>query len=239
MTASMQSPRGTALLATLLLLSALSALGLTLVASSSLERLVARNRGEAADLFHAGDAALELASRDLAAIADWNAVLRGERQSAFIDGPPGPRVVAPGVAADIATLTNQLTCGRSAGCDDVQRRATTAGRPWGSNNPWWRPFLYGLLPPPDGLPGVGATYVIVWVGDDGRETDGDPVVDGAGPGQEGRYMVRVRVEAFGPGGARHAIEAELARICTVVDAVERCVPGTRVQAWRVVAGGLP
>ena len=39
----------------------------------------------------------------------------------------------------------RLTCGRASGCTDVTRMAATAERPWGANNPWWRPFLYGPL----------------------------------------------------------------------------------------------
>jgi hypothetical protein len=70
-------------------------------------------------------------------------------------------------------------------------------------------------------------YIVAWVGDDARETDGDPLRDGAAG--QGRDIVRVRAEAFGPRGARHAVEAD----------VIRQPAGIRVQSWRVRTGGIP
>jgi hypothetical protein len=181
------------------------------------------------------DAALELAVRDLAAIADWGTVLQGASRSPLADGlPDGVRRPAPGVVVDLTHLTNDLTCGRETGCSDATRRLSTAERPWGANNPWWRAFLYTSLAIDHGH--STPVYVVVWLGDDGSEVDGNPLEDGGGPAQEGRYILRARAEAFGVGGARRAIEAELARICTAGD--EEACSGIRVQSWRLVTAAF-
>jgi hypothetical protein len=171
-------------------------------------------------------------ARELA-LFNLDEALDGTQVSSLVDGPPGTRMVAPGLSIDLPVLTNQLTCARDTLCTSAQVHAITTERPWGVNNPRWRLFLHQpLVPPP--LPTVAATpYVVAWIGDDARETDGDAAVDGAGPGQEGRYMVRARVEAFGAQGGRRAIDAELARVCAASPTGVVCLPGSRVYSWRV------
>ena len=228
--------RGVALLIALVAMSVLSILGMALLVSASVDRLSSTNHADAVSLSNAAESALELAARDLNRIADWNSVLDGSLQSTLIDGPVGGvRAPLPGLTIDIVALTNDLTCGNWSSCSDAAIGAATAERPWGANNPRWRPFLYSTLS--SGTPRrEGAAYIVVWIGDDGSETDGDPATDGGGPAGEGRYMVRARAEAFGSGGGRQAIEAELARSCT---ADETCSPGIRVQSWRAVTGTIP
>jgi hypothetical protein len=233
------SHRGSALVVTLLAMGLFSTLAVGLALSASVGRAVAANYEEAMALANACDSALELAARELAAIPDWNEVLGGDRSSPLVDGPPGERRLA-GVVIDLEAMTHALTCGRASLCTDAQVHAMTIERPWGANNPRWRLFAYRPSPAMPAMPRTSVpTYVVVWIGDDARETDGDPSRDGAGAGQEGRYVVRARVEAFGYRGGRHAIEAELARVCTGDGEAEVCVPGTRVQSWRAVSGSLP
>jgi hypothetical protein len=225
--------RGVALVITLLAINMVSALALGLVLTTTADRTAVANHDAAIDLLNAADAALELSARDLAAISNWNDVLRGRLTSTLVDGSPGLRSISPGETIDLVALGNVLSCGRAGGCSDAQVRVTTGERPWGANNPRWRPFLHVWLAPPAPLPRDGPRlYVVVWIGDDARETDGDPGRDGAGPGGEGRYIVRARVEAFGPGGARRAIEADLARVCDA--ATGGCAPGVRVHSWRAM-----
>lgn len=226
--------RGIALIVTLLAIGLFSALGLGLALASSSARLADHNHEEAVRLLNAAEAALELASRDLGAITDWNLVLDGSARSALVDGTAGGmRFIAAGGSLDLSRLTSQLTCGRDTLCSDAQRATSTSERPWGSGNPRWRLFLHSpltaVLSPRD----REIPYTIVWLGDDARETDGDPGVDGGGPGDEGRYVLRARAEAFGADGARRAIEAELVRVCRPVESGEFCLPGTRVESWRV------
>ena len=107
---------------------------------------------------------------------------------------------------------------------------TTLERPWGANNPRWELFVFGRLETfavaPRPLP---PAYVIVWLGDDAHEVDGNRLVDGGGPGGEGRDILRARAEAFTAGGARRAIEADLIRQGA----------GIRVQSWRLVGSTFP
>lgn len=230
---------GWALVVVLLATSLLSAIGSGLILSSATARLTVANLDEAVALSNASEAALELAARELAMIVQWDAVLSGAQASTLVDGSPGTRTVAAGDTIDLVTLTNRLACGRSTPCTDAQVQTVSAERPWGVNNPKWQLFLHRPLGSV-GLPRpLQPLYIVVWIGDDGRETDGDAGRDGAGAGQEGRYMVRARAEAFGARGARHAIEAELARVCADGAGGEVCAPGIRVQSWRVATAALP
>ena len=230
------SHRGIALVLALLAIAFFSAMAGGLVLSSLVGRSVAANYEEAVGLANLSDSALELAASELSTIADWGDVLAGGRISAVVDGVPGVRRLPDGSVVDLTAMTNQRTCGGVALCTDVQLSAYTADRPWGPNNPRWRLFIYTPAPPLPPMPrSAGPAYIVVWIGDDARETDDDPTTDGAGAGQEGRYVVRARVESFGGRGGRHALEAELARVCTVEEGGESCRPGTRVQSWRVAA----
>lgn len=225
---------GTALIAALLAISLFSALGLALSLSSAVDRMAAANHDDAVHLLNMADAALELAARDLGGIADWNAVLDGRVRSPTVDGPPsGTRRISADSVIDLTGLTNALTCGRASGCTDLTRMATSRDRPWGANNPWWRPFLYGPLTAATNPRHPEPAFVVVWIGDDGREVDGNVLSDG-GEAAEGRYILRARAEAFAGGRATRAVEAELARVCAPVALGETCLPGIRVQSWRVV-----
>ncbi len=230
---------GMALIVVLLTIGLLSAAALGLALSSTMTRLTAANQDESVALANASESALELAARELAMVAEWNDVLLGTLASTLVDGTPGTRTLAPGVTIDLVRLTHQLTCGRNAACTDAQVRAPVRDRPWGANNPRWRLFVHQTLPHIPMPTGVPPAYVAVWLGDDAAETDGDPLTDGAGPGGEGRYTVRARAESFGPRGGRHALEAELARVCVEDSGAERCAPGLRVQSWRAVGSGQP
>ncbi|HUE90322.1 MAG TPA: hypothetical protein VMO26_29920 [Vicinamibacterales bacterium] len=230
---------GVALVIVLLAMGLLAATALGLAVSSTITRLTGANHDESVVLANASESALELAARELGMVVNWNNVLLGTQASTLVDGAPGSRSVAPGVSIDLVALTNQLTCGRETLCTDAEVAVTTRERPWGGNNPRWRLFVHQ---PPPAMPMPSATlpvYIVVWVGDDAAETDGDPLADGAGPGQEGRYIVRARAESFGSRGGRHAIEAELARVCKDEEEAEWCAPGIRVQSWRAVGNSLP
>lgn len=222
----------------LLSMGLLAAVGAGLAISSSVSRLTAANHDEAATLQNAADSALQLAARELA-LRDLSAVLSGAETSALVDGAPGMRTVAPGISIDLTVLTHQLTCGRTSACTSGQVSVATQERPWGANNPRWQLFVHQPLPSPAlPVPALEA-YVVVWIGDDARESDGDSATDGAGPSQEGRYIVRARAEAFGPRGGRRAIEAELLRVCNESPSGDVCLPGSRVQSWRAVPVLVP
>jgi hypothetical protein len=219
-----------ALLLTLLVVALLSAIGLGLLLATASERLTSANYLDSVEALNAADAALELAAHDLARIADWDRVLDGTIRSSLTDGGAGgPRNIG-GSAFNLTTLTNQLTCGRPTDCSDARVAVSTANRPWGTNNPRWQLFVHGPLrqfaPAPHPL---ADAYVVVWIGDDAREVDGNPLVDGGGAEGQGRDVVRAHAESFAAGGARRAIEADLVRQ----------EGGIRVQSWRVPATSFP
>ena len=224
------SSRGFALLVTVLVVALLSAIGLGLLLATASERLTSANYVDSVEALNAADAALELAARELSRITDWDQVLDGTVRSALTDGVAGGARSIAASAFNLTTLTNELTCGRSSDCPDARVWLSTADRPWGTNNARWQLFVYGPLrqfaPSPHPLTDA---YVVVWIGDDAREVDGNPLVDGGGERGEGRDIVRARAESFGAGGARRAIEADLVRQ----------EGGIRVQSWRVPTASIP
>jgi hypothetical protein len=68
--------------------------------------------------------------------------------------------------------------------------------------------------------------VIVWVGDDPLENDGQPLVDGdtSGGANPGKGLLQLLAHAYGPAGARRVVEATLMR----------AGPGIRVLSWREI-----
>jgi hypothetical protein len=229
----MQS-RGIALVITLIAMAMFSALGLGLLLATSAERLTGANHQDAVHALNAADAALELAARELELVPDWNQVLAGIVQSRLVDGPPNGARAFAGMSLDLSALTNQLTCEQPSPCPDPRVQSNSGDRVWGANNPRWQPFVYGPLSRYAALPpGTADSYIIVWLGDDAREQDGNTVVDdGMGTGA-GRDAVRVRAEAFAAGGSRRAVEADFARPCQEAAGVRLCGAGIRVQSWRV------
>ena len=232
----MTQPRGIALILALLVTSFLSAVGLGLAVIVFMDRLATGNTKGAVGLLHAADAGLELAAHDLAR-ADWDAVLAGRSQASFADGAPtGVRAVPGGGAVDLAAETDALNCGKVTTCTVAQMNANSNERPWGLNNPRWRLYAYGPLANLPELARPTPCYLAVWIADDTREQDGDPLADGD---EEGHGVLRVRAVAFGSLGARHAVEAELARVCEQDAGEEWCRPGIRVQSWQEVHQLLP
>lgn len=235
----MQS-RGIALVITLIALAVFSALGLGLLLTTSAARITGANHRDAVHALNGAEAALELAARELMSIADWNVVVAGLQQSRLVDGPPTGSRNLHGGSLDLTTLTNQITCDRSSLCTDAGVRASTHERPWGANNPRWQLFVYGFLSSFAGArAGVPDTYVIVWIGDDAREADGNPLVDGGGPAGEGRDIVRARAESFAPGGTRRVVETDFVRPCQESGGSRTCGAGIRVQSWRIRTDGIP
>ena len=231
--------RGMSLVAVVLATGFFSAvaLGLALVVSSSLQ--ADSNYDDAVTMMNAAEAGVELAARDLARIPDWDLVLSGTVQGSFVDGTPsGTRLIPSGGSLSITAQTNLINCGRPVTCTTAQMDAITLDRPWGSNNPRWQPFLFTPLPALGTFVQHLPLYLIVWVGDDGRETDGDPVRDAAAD-SFGHGVVQIRSEVFGASGARSAIQALVTRVCWTENMVERCLPGVRVQSWREMRQWLP
>lgn len=235
-----RSERGIALIVVLLVSSLIFVLALGLSLVTAVDQLSTRNYRESTALLYAADGAVELAARALSQTASWDGVLSGLVQADGVDGlPSGIRNPGGGIEVDLTAQTSLLNCGQAGGCSDADLQAVTADRPFGADNPHWRLFLYGphaslatwRYPVP--------AYILVWIGDDGREVDGDPGRDGGGAAGEGGGVVRIRADAFGRDGGRRAVEAELARVCPREAGVPMCLPGIRVQSWRDVRHAIP
>lgn len=232
----MSGQRGIALILALLLTSFLSAIGLGLAMVVFMDRLATGNVHASAGLMNAADAGLELAAHHLAR-ANWQAVLAGDEQASFSDGDPtGVRAVPGGGTVNLTAETHSLNCGRTTPCTAAEMDEATDDRPWGVNNPRWRLYAYGALESLPALARPTPCYLAVWVADDVAEVDGEPLVDGE---VQGRGVLRARAVAYGPLGARRAVEAELARVCFGAASEEICQPGIRVQSWQEVRQLVP
>jgi hypothetical protein len=209
----LREERGAALVIALMSMLLLTALGLSLVLTTTSETMIAGNYREGQEALYAADAGLERAMQDLLTVADWNEVLRGQTTSAFIDGgPDGLRTLPNGAELAPLQVANMANCGKLSGCSASELIARTLERPWAANNPVFQPYAYG--PIEDLLPTATINsrfYVVVLVGDDPSENDGDPLTDGVALTNPGRGVLTLRAEAFGPRGARKVIEATVAR----------------------------
>ena len=234
----MNTQRGIALVIVILVTSFLSAIGLGLAMIVVMDKLATVNLRGSIALLYAADAAIELTARDLAQLPDWNLALSGVVRSLVTDGEPGGvRPIPGGGEIDLTVETNQLNCGQASNCTVDEMEASTRDRPWGVNNARWQLYAYG----PSGnfvhFAKPAPSYLALWVADDGREGDGDPFAD-AVEDAPGHGVVRIRAEAYGPLGARRAIEAELVRSC-LTGAGPYCVTGIRVQSWQELRQSVP
>lgn len=177
------------LIIALMSLVLLSAIGTSLAVVTHTEMRVSANHATSREAMYAADGALHIAAQELLPFADWNGLLSSGALSAFVDGAPvGVRPLGDGTTVDLAKATGD---------------ANSEPRPWGANNPVWRPFAFGWL--------GTRTYVIAWVADDFSENDGDPTVDGGDAANPGAGILAIRAEAFGVGGAHKVLEATVTR----------------------------
>jgi hypothetical protein len=233
------SERGIALIMVTLVTAFLSALGVGLILAIFMDRLATGNMSASVAMLYAADAAIELAARDLSQVADWDAVLTGSTRGSFTDGAPeGVRGIPGGGVIDLTANTNELNCGKPTNCTEAQMNANSRQRPWGLNNPRWQLYVFGPMEQLPQFSRPAPCYLAVWIADDGREEDGDPLSDAPEDEEPGHGIVRVHAEVFGAAGSRRAIEAELARSCRGSGA-GACLPGIRVQSWRELRQAIP
>src|SRR5438876_1411254 len=209
---------GVALIVALMATMLMTALGVALILTTSSETMIAGNFRNGQEALYAADAALERAMDDILTVPDWNTMLAGNTQSAFIDGPPsGARTMPDGTQIDLTQLLNLANCGKVTSCSPSDFAANFTGdRPWGANNPVWQLYAYNRL---DAMVPSGTInspyYVVVLVADDPSELDNDPLHDGTVPCAKGvappncnpgSGVLALRAEAFGPRGAHKIIE---------------------------------
>jgi hypothetical protein len=210
---SLRSETGSALVIALMATLLLSALGLSLILTTSSETILSSNYRGGQEALYAADAGLERAMLEIPTVSDVTSLLAGTARSTFTDGSPGSRILPNGMTLDLLALTNMNNCGKVSSCSAGEMNAVTADRPWGANNPRWQLYAYGPINDllPDGQIN-SPYYVVVWVGDDPAETDGDPTRDdGTGANAAARGVVVLRAESFGPFGSHKVIEATVQR----------------------------
>ena len=221
--------RGSALVVALLSLLLLTALGLALTLTTATETAISANQRMSQETLNAADAAIERAMQDLLTVPEWNRVLSGADQSSFVDGSPsGPRSLPDGSTIDLTEILSLAQCGKLAGCSAAEIATNSPDRHWLANNPVWQMYAYG--PISELLPAGTVNspiYVVVMVGDDPSETDGNPLTDGNSGANPGSGVLSLRAEAFGPHGAHRVVEATVAR--TLSTGLERGYIGQRGQ----------
>jgi len=201
---------GVALVIALMAMSLMLALSLALILTTMTETRVAANHRRGIEALYAAQIAADRVVQELRAAPDWNAFLSGAARSTLVDGAP------PGVDLVDAPSAHQ----------------------WGAHNPVWQVVAFG--PVASFLPAtatVPAGYVVVWVGDDPSDNDGDPRRDGAPPAgcestaappcevsNPGLGIIEVLAQASGPDGTRRTVQVTLSRRGELV--------GGRVESWR-------
>ena len=237
LSARLADERGIALIISLMAMMLMTALGIALVMTTMTETKIAGNYRSSYETLYAADGAVERVMQDILTVPNWDDIMSGAVNSAFIDGAPsGERTLPDGTKIDLTEATNMVRCGKIA-CAGADLTAITAERPWGNNNPRWQLYAYGPLE--DLIPtGTIASrqYVIVWVADDTSENDDDPLHDGLPPAGSGngcaaqnlgRGVLQMLAQAFGPDGTTKTIEVTLARTDTTE--LERGYTGQRGQ----------
>jgi Tfp pilus assembly protein PilX len=229
--------RGIALIVALMAMMLLTALGMALMLTTTTETMIAANYRDGIEGMYAADAGIERTMQDLLTVPDWNNVLASDDgvQAHLMSGFAGDSlapVLGDGRTLDLRKATASVNCPQVSptptSCTDGQMNASTAERPWGTNNPRWRIYAHG--PVSDFLPTATINspfYIVVWVADDPSETDSNPSKDGASAANPGSGVIQLRAEAFGPGGAHRVIEVTLAR--TDNTEIERGYTGQRGQ----------
>ena len=218
----LRNERGVALIVALMSMLLLTALGVSLVLTTSTESMLTMNYRDSGEAMYAADAGVERVMQDLLTVPDWNRIIAGQVQSAFTDGSPnGIRTLPDGSTIDLAAATNMLNCHKASTCSIADLSAWSPERPWGAKNPQWRLFAYAPL---DQMIETGTVlshmYVAVWMADDPGDVDTDPNNDDNG-------VLMMRAEAFGPGNARASIEVTIGRTDTTE--LERGYTGQRGQ----------
>ena len=189
----------------------LSAMAAALILLSSAETIIAGHFRNSIEARFAAEAmmarGIDLASRS----DDWAGSIAGSTPPAWTDGAlAAPRSAGgwidarPGPGGESGQLPE----------NDPLRRARSAAvsvdRPWGANNPSWRPYAYGPLS--EMLADVtidSSYYVLLLVADDPTGSHRAVAADAPARPREG---IALRAEAFGPHGAHAVIEVAADRV---------------------------
>jgi hypothetical protein len=213
---------GVALVIALLTLLMMTALGMALTMTTMTETKISSNYRDGGEAMYAADAGVERVMQDILTVPDWNNILNGTTTSAFIDGAAGgTRTLPGGSTLNLTEATNVVNCGKTTTCSTEDLAAQSDDRPWGANNPDWKLYAYGPMDRMIGSETINSLmYVVVWVGDDPADGDGNRAKDTNG-------ALAMLAHAYGPGGVRRVVEVTVARTDTTE--IERGYTGQRGQ----------
>src|SRR4029450_12254891 len=143
---NIRDEHGIAMIVAMMAMLLMSALGIALVLTTSSETTIASNFSNSSVALYAADAAVERSMEDILTVPDWNKLLDGSAQSAFVDGPPsGVRTLSDGSTIDLTQAINMANCQKVTTCSNAEMDASTAERPWATNNPRWKLYSYANL----------------------------------------------------------------------------------------------
>jgi hypothetical protein len=179
-----------ALIAAVMLTMLLSVLVAAVILGTTVDSGVAANFRARQQVSYAAEAAVEHVVRELETVADWTLVLSG----VVVSGLPntGPSVLPDGTPVDPAALTRVL------------QEASDEVYGWTADRPIWRLFASAPLSALWPAEISASDYLFVWVADDDREQDGDPLTDT-------NQTMLIRAEAYGERGSRGALEVSIGR----------------------------
>ena len=191
--AAQAGERGMALIATLMAALLLVALAGVLAPLSMIETAVGVNHRRAVQALYAAEAALELAAAELGSLPDWSAALNGSARSAFREATLAPAM--PDGASHRPDRDRRRAAGERRRIDFGRARARLeAVRARPPQCAWMRPYR----------PDYGPWLVAVWIADDAADPNPDS-------GLDGNDAIVAHAAAFGPRGARRAVQATLVR----------------------------
>ena len=223
--------RGFAVIVSMMGLLLMSALGMALALSTSIETLISRRFRDGAGAAYAAEALALHSVHELSSLADWTLALDGRVHSDLFDGGgTSVRTLRDGSVIDLDAVRNLANCGKAVSCSDADLARADEERPWGISNPRWRLFGSGRLEDLLGVP--SPFYVVLFVSDDPAETDLNPFEDGADSANPGSGVLRLRAEAFGPGGVHGATEATISRVGTANLSPAPEAARVRIVSWR-------
>jgi hypothetical protein len=174
----------------------MKALGAALVTIAMSETIIASNFRSSRQAFYAAEAAAEVAIAELRTSANWIGIVEGSERSIFVDGPPaGPRALPADAPVDLTAVLNLANCSAPAPCGGVPR---------------WQLFAYGPLRDLGTRRAPDSSFYVVVLVSGGHSASGEP-------------LALLRAEAFGPRGARQAIEVTIVRTRAGGAVVQRTV----------------
>jgi len=208
------SERGSALIATLMVVVLLGTLAAALALVISTESVSAANYVAAQQTLYAADAGIERAIGELRLLASWRSVPASTSSSSDLNDGLSLARAPDGRNLDLVQLT-----ARRQGESDMLYPSTP-------DRPVWRLFGHASMNRMTGDTANAPPYVAVWVADDLDDSDGDPATDT-------NDVIVVHAAAFGIRGGYREMQATLRR----EDAMAAGLPGVmradvRLIAWR-------